>query len=137
MVGIGKHGVVTEHVFFALGFLPLMLGLRTWPTRALVNPVTWFLGRISYSAYILHFAVLEVVRDYFDAFVKPERGKGVLAFALLFAVTLLVTVPLAWLAYRYIERPCIDLGAALIRRRRAAVGATATPAKAAVAAIRH
>lgn len=134
-VDIGTHGPVPEHVFFALGFLPLLLGLRTWPAAALVNPATRFLGRISYSAYLLHFAVLEAASNSLKTFLEPEWQESGLAYALLGVLTLAGTVPLAWLAHRYVERPGIDLGAKLIRLRRAAAGADAMPASPELAAV--
>ncbi len=125
---IGKHRWVVEPTFFALGFLPLIVGLKAWPAAALVNPVTQFLGKVSYSAYLLHFAVLEAALNSLDTFLEPEWQEGLPAFALLFVVTLLGTAPLAWLAHRCVERPCIELGAGLIRRWRRAADAVPTAA---------
>ena len=131
IVDIDKHFWITEHVFFALGFVPLILGLETYPAGLLVNRATRFLGRVSYSTYLLHFAVMRQVMVILARLPLPLGLQGSLAaFLLLFAATLLVTVPLAWLAYRVVERPCIEAGTKLIRSRRGeflpAPGALAT-----------
>ena len=115
-VGFGKHGWLLEHVCFALGFVPLVLGLKVLPTRLLVNPATRFLGRISYSVYLLHFAVLLLALNSLDTLLPPEWQRSLPAFLLLSAATLAGTSGLAWLTYRYVERPCIDLGSRLARR---------------------
>ena len=114
-VGIGKHGWLLEHVCFALGFVPLVPGLKVLPTPLLVNPATRFLGRISYSVYLLHFAVLLLALNSLDGFLPPAWQRSLPAFLLLFAATLAGTSGLAWLAYRWVERPCIDLGGRLAR----------------------
>ena len=130
VIDIGKQRWVVEPSFFALGFLPLIVGLKAWPAAALVNPVTQFLGKVSYSAYLLHFAVLEAASNSLDTFLEPEWQEGLPSFALLFVITLLGTAPLAWLTYRCVERPCIELGAQLIRRWRRAADAVPTAASA-------
>ena len=114
--GIGRHGWLQEHVCFALGFVPLVWGLKLRPARLLVNPVTRFLGRISYSLYLLHFAVLLLTLNSLDVLLPPAWQSGLTAFLILFAATLAGTAGLAWLTYRCVERPCIDLGHRLTRR---------------------
>ena len=125
-VGIGKHGWLLEHVCFALGFVPLVLGLKVLPTPLLVNPATRFLGRISYSVYLLHFAVLRLALNSLDGFLLPAWQRGLPAFLLLFAATLAGTAGAAWLTYRWVERPGIDLGGRLARRL-ASVRSPGTP----------
>ena len=114
-IGFGKHGWLPEHVCFALGFVPLVLGLKVLPTRLLVNPATRFLGRISYSVYLLHFAVLLLALNSLGVLLPAAWQRSLSAFLLLFAATLAGTSGLAWLTYRCVERPCVDLGSRLAR----------------------
>ena len=76
------------------------------------------LGDISYSVYILHFAVLAVLAP-----IEPSlaRSAGPLpGFLLLYGATLVVVAPFALLSYRWIERPAIAFAKPLFRRPRPA-----------------
>ena len=124
-VGIGQQGWIGEHVFFSLAFVPLIFGLRAWPAGLLVNRVTRFLGRISYSAYLLHFLVLHLTDRSLGVLLPPAWMGTPPEFLLLFGVALVGTAALAWLAWRCVEQPCIGLGARLIQYRRANHAGTA------------
>ncbi len=116
--GFGMRGWLQEHVCYALGFVPLILGLKILPLRLLVNPATRFLGRISYSVYLLHFVVLHLALNSLDTFLPEPWQNSLPAFLLLFAVTLAGTSALAWLTYRWVEQPCVRLGHRLAAARR-------------------
>ena len=73
------------------------LCLAAAPTRLLVNPVMVWIGKVSYSAYLIHFAVLPLV----PANAGPAASYG-------FVVA--VTVALASAAYFLIEKPFMRLG---------------------------
>jgi peptidoglycan/LPS O-acetylase OafA/YrhL len=68
--------------------------------------VLLWLGRISYSLYLVHSVVLYTV---------PEIPGQPLATAL---ITVAATVVVSWLTYRFIEQPAIDLGRAVTQRMR-------------------
>lgn len=78
----------------------------------LASPPSWigqgllFLGRISFSVYLLHPIVMGLVHPYAEglAFIVAVCG---------------LTLPLAWLSFTYVEKPGIEMGRALVRRRRA------------------
>jgi peptidoglycan/LPS O-acetylase OafA/YrhL len=84
-----------------------------------------FLGRISYSLYLLHMPVKEIVFNVVAVHalgMKFSEDNAFIAQALVFVGTLAVTVPLAWLSWRYIELPFVRLGRRLspVRRDRPA-----------------
>ncbi len=127
IVDIGRGGFLQERDFFSLGFMTLILAIKACPTRLLVNPITCYLGKVSYSIYLLHFIVLRLAKGSLDTYLDPSQT-GLPEFLLLFTLTLAGTAALAWLTYRCVERPCIDLGGRLIRFRRAAASnAAPTP----------
>lgn len=72
-----------------------------------------FVGRISYSGYLLHFFVL----DTFELN-KPDfiADRPMLHLFVLAGVLLVCTLPAAWLTYVVIEKPGIALGRRLIAR---------------------
>ncbi len=76
------------------------------------HPVVQFYGRISYSFYLLHPITLILIwsiPDAIGAVVRWGTPTAIVAFGLS-ALTIVVTTPLAWLSYCYVERPAIDLG---------------------------
>lgn len=118
-IEIGSHGLLSEQVFYAFGYLLLILGLNANPLPLFVNFFTRLVGRISYSAYILHFVVLAGVVAGFRAVVPGVFNHPLIAFVLLFIATTLLTIPVAWTTFRFVETPAIALGARWIRRNEA------------------
>jgi peptidoglycan/LPS O-acetylase OafA/YrhL len=123
---------VPEHIYFTVIFVLLAWGLSQKPVTLLVNRVTTTAGVMSFSIYILHFAAIDIARKIFGF---PLRGYNpgqidnwldipLLAaadlspsvrFAMIFAVTILITFPTAAITYRLIEQPGIAAGRRLIR----------------------
>lgn len=103
-------------VIIWLAVLDLLLigrtGMRTPLTgllrRLLHQPLLLWLGRISYSVYLIHIPVLYLV---FRAVTRLDAHIGGWKFlALALPGTLLVTIALAAATYRWIERPGMALG---------------------------
>jgi peptidoglycan/LPS O-acetylase OafA/YrhL len=71
------------------------------------------LGRVSYSLYLLHLAVMYVLAQAFVSLgILPKSG-GIVPMLLLTICTAGFTTSLAWLSYTAIELPFIRLGRAL------------------------
>ncbi|HEX7888490.1 MAG TPA: acyltransferase [Ramlibacter sp.] len=94
----------------------LMLWIVTHPPVAVVNPLTLYLGKISYSIFLLHPYVVYKLKPVYLA-IQREVGAGGVAFALSAAITFAVVLPLAALCYRWIEAPAIRLGARWTRNK--------------------
>ena len=133
--------------FFALAFIPLgaflggrpllpvtlavcpplamfVLALSQSPRGFLVNRYAAEMGKVSFSAYLLHFAVLQVLELFPSVFHTHASGYGaILAFSLTWPVAAVLTFGAAWCSYHVIELPGISFGKALIQRRRAYAGA--------------
>ena len=97
-----RPGLWAEIVLM-LGFAAAMLQRHEWPALA-------FLGRISYSAYLFHFAVIDLL-----ALCLP-RSTGLATFALGLAGTLAGTIAVAWVSSRTLEAWAVDLGRTLVAR---------------------
>lgn len=134
--------------FFALAFVPLghFLGDRPFvpaslavcpplalfvvamsrlppglPSGLLVNRFAAAMGKVSFSAYLLHFAVLAGLEHVPRLIFADATGYGaIVAFVLVWPVAALLVFAIAWCSYSLIERPGMALGKALIRQRRAA-----------------
>ena len=57
-ISIGTNPIFPKHILFGLGFLALGLGLSQYQNRILVNPIINHIGKVSFSMYLVHFAVL-------------------------------------------------------------------------------
>jgi len=106
------HGDLAEYLFPLLLAI-LVLAVLVEPTAILVNRFTRTLGTLSFSAYITHFAALQVMKKIFPA----PMVSGELYFLLLFSGALVITVCISGIAYYTIEQPGIELGRRLIRAR--------------------
>lgn len=139
--------------FFALAFVPLgkfigarpfmpitlavcpplmvfVLALSRMRSGFLVNPYAAAMGKVSFSAYLVHFAVLQGLALFPGLYDAQAVGyAAILAFVLTWPVAALLTFGTAWCSYWAIEAPGIMLGRALIRRRRADAAARSLPAR--------
>lgn len=107
--------VVFEAVF--AGFIVASLAWGQWRDQKWLSPLS-FIGKISYSFYLLHPLTLVVIWQ-----MPAELGSAVGAgwspsqIALgLFVASSLAIMPIAWLQHRLIELPGIFLGHAVLRR---------------------
>jgi peptidoglycan/LPS O-acetylase OafA/YrhL len=109
------------HIKFALCFTLLAYSLAQKPFGFLVNSVTTYIGKISYSMYFIHFAVLYYLqKSNFIDLVPTYRnfGLNLLNFGVRYFLLLLITIILATITYRIIEVPFQDLGKKIILKRR-------------------
>lgn len=98
---------------YAIAFSLFVFSLMNWPDSPLIShPITWT-GKVSYSAYFVHFLVLY--------FLPPLHltGMPVVDVAIAYVVAVIVTVAISSLTYLMIEKPMIRLGSALIATWRA------------------
>jgi peptidoglycan/LPS O-acetylase OafA/YrhL len=110
-----EFGFVAAHVVAAIAFAMAALALSARQIPLVVNrPIVW-LGQASFSAYLLHFAVLDALRRVLPAAALSATGvTAILVSLVVFALTLALTFALAQATYRLIELPGIRLGARLL-----------------------
>jgi Predicted acyltransferases len=111
----GDTPYVPEEVLFSVAFLCLTYALSLRPSKLFVNPVTIFLGRISYSLYLVHFLVLLIIRGWLHAIVDNFRGSQ--RFPLAFIVITALACVVAEITYRLVELPGQQIGKRIIRTR--------------------
>lgn len=105
--------LIQHHFLMSIGFAGLALGLYFIHPRALVNPVTVWIGKLSYSLYLVHFGMLRVLGAVFP---NGFPLQGDLGTAAAFLLVLGCSTLVSYATYRLIERPGIHLGAALVDR---------------------
>lgn len=113
--------------FSSLIFLPLILALSIHPWGFLVNRFTRYVGKISFSIYLLHFYMLGVADSIFRridtqlvARYLTSKPLGLLVYYLLM---LALCIPLCTLTWHWIEQPGIRFGRNWIKRREARAAA--------------
>ncbi len=116
-VGLSYSGVYRGPLrleWSTLAWLPLVLGLTIYPLWLIVNAVTRFYGRISYSVYLNHPIVVMFLRPFYAGVYRRIHEFGV-ALTICVIVTFSLLTPLAYLTYRFIEQPGIRLGSLMIK----------------------
>jgi peptidoglycan/LPS O-acetylase OafA/YrhL len=96
-------------LYLPLQFLLVLTAIRYQPALLVNRPLS-FLGEISFSVYLVHFAVLRFAAPHVHA------ARPALHFALLYLATLAGSIVVATITHRLIEQPMIALGHRLSRR---------------------
>lgn len=124
-IGLNKffdwsHGLPPTHLVMTMLFVPWALVLILKPSGRVINRAITGLGKVSFSAYVLHFAVLKYTGHFLHQ-VWPVAKSGVysIAFEAVFLALALVLIrAIGEASYRLIEQPFINLGKALLGRLR-------------------
>ena len=110
----------TLHFIGGTGFVGLIIFLSKKGDKSnlLVNPLTRFLGKISYSAYLTHFGVLH----WMDKIIPKEIvsvhsvASNILNFQLKFLLMVAITALISVFTYWFIEVPTQKLGSRFLKK---------------------
>lgn len=106
--------------FFALMVEPTASVSARFVTPVFTNPVSLWLGKVSYSIYLSHTLVLIVVQwALFSLFPHASQAQH---FLMLASLTIVLTVLASGFLYYLIEAPFIKLGSRLVKGMRQAKG---------------
>jgi peptidoglycan/LPS O-acetylase OafA/YrhL len=116
----------SHYLVMSAVFALLTITLARHPVRIVCNGLARFLGKLSFSMYLVHIAVLDVLTQLgVTARLAGSNGGTLALFVLLATLAALVS----WPCYHWIETPAIRLGKRLIERLEAGNSrATANPA---------
>jgi peptidoglycan/LPS O-acetylase OafA/YrhL len=116
MVSSDMHA--PAHWFFGIAFLLLALALHQREYSFFVNPLITYVGRISFSLYLAHFAVFAFLNKLGVFSIIPVTGvaSSLANFVFRFIIGLLASAGVAHLLFRFIETPFQLLGKRLITR---------------------
>jgi peptidoglycan/LPS O-acetylase OafA/YrhL len=144
---LARHGTVVPAaalaLFFATGYLKLphwtglapgclpgfvvaslclagfILTLAMAPRSVFINPLATAIGKASFSAYLLHFAVLRATVERFPAFFHTGATgiAAIAAFAAAWVVVVALTFAASWVSYQALELPMMRLGKTLAQTR--------------------
>ncbi|MGL4598642.1 MAG: acyltransferase family protein [Bacteroidia bacterium] len=109
----GKYALLPNHLIYAIAFLFFAFALSQKQYPIFVNKLTCFMGKISFSIYLVHIAVLHWLAHFqlVDFAANP-----ILNFGIRFVLLLAITVLIAFVTYRFIELPFQALGKKIIDR---------------------
>lgn len=107
----------------SLAFMIFILALARSRPGSFLNGPAALMGRVSFSAYLLHVAVLKVISDqpFLQNYFHATGWAAIVAFGFALVGIVMIVLAGSWSTYRLIETPMIDVGKALIRRRRLTV----------------
>lgn len=113
------HGYLSVYSAYGFVFAVFALALAKGAGKILVNRVTTFFGKISFSAYLWHFAVLGLFGGFLSEMILSLMGfpqKGTSFFLCIFPLIVMITAGLSYVTYVGIEKPMIRLGNQFIIR---------------------
>lgn len=112
MVGVCYLHVPLKNILFIPLLSIFLLAVLRLEPIFVVNLFSRYLGRISYSAYFVHFLIIDLIVHFVPSFV-PETYRS---FFLMLALTLVLTIAFSEITFRLVEEPGRLIGRVLIRR---------------------
>jgi peptidoglycan/LPS O-acetylase OafA/YrhL len=109
-----RGNVIITSIAFCGAYFVAFIAFSPDGVPWLRHPAMRFLGRISYSLYVLHYPIMSIVVRHIAITYVPSPV--MLDEAVSLAITLTICLPLAAFCYRFIETPFIRLGHALSAR---------------------
>lgn len=104
--------LLPQHFMYGGAFLVFSLSLHYSPQRVFVNIITIWIGRLSFSLYLVHFMVISMLTSTFG---NSLFWSGDMGFIGVFIIVLFLSLSVSYLTYRLVELPGINLGKRLIR----------------------
>jgi len=102
------------YILYVIAFSLLLLSLQSYSPTIIVNRWMVGLGKISFSCYIIHFAVVAGVVATIKSIFPRALEYGELSFVIIYAVVIGVTAGIAKYTYHHIEKRGIHLGNQII-----------------------
>lgn len=109
------------HFRYGLCFGLLAFCLACGARTPITNKIVCFIGKVSFSCYLWHFAILDIFADHLPAFgINPfglrDETNGFIAFLWVLAIVTLASLALSSVTYRYVEEPMIKIGSKIAGR---------------------
>jgi len=94
----------------------LVVGLALNPLKIVVNKITTFLGKISYSMYLCHPPLIIFLNPLYQH-IYVLQMPVLLKFLLCVGVTITLLVGISFITYQFIEKPGVRLGKKFLKSR--------------------
>jgi peptidoglycan/LPS O-acetylase OafA/YrhL len=97
---------------YGIAFTLFAFSLMYWSNSPLIGrPIVW-IGKVSYSAYFVHFAVLSSLPLF------PQARCQIANLVYMYSAVVIITIGISSITYLLIEKPMIRLGSVWIAVRR-------------------
>lgn len=106
--------LISNFIFITIGFVSFAYYLSKEEKSILINPIITYIGKISYSMYLVHFAVLEFMIKLEVTDILNDGNHYTLNFLLRFLVVLIVSLILSTISFYIIEKPMQKAGGKII-----------------------
>jgi peptidoglycan/LPS O-acetylase OafA/YrhL len=112
--GLFEIPKLTYHILGAGMIMYVLLNSR-WLQQIFSSPVPVFLGKISYSLYLIHFLIISSFTCALFLALRPILPYWITAFISCFLSVLLI-IPLSYLFYRYVDMTGVELSKTFYNR---------------------
>lgn len=120
---VGDGVKLPETLYIAVPLFAFVMAIASGRT-VFVNRAAQEMGKVSFSAYLLHFAVLDLVERFPAVFGTQAAGvRAILYFGAGWVVVVVLVFLVSAAQYRLVELPMMNLARALTRRRKAPLAA--------------
>ncbi|MBL8002710.1 MAG: acyltransferase [Flavobacteriales bacterium] len=114
----GREVILPPHVMFGLGFVLLAWTLAHHPFKLVVNPVVRHIGMVSFSLYLVHFAVLHWMEHFHVVDLVPASGTigALVNYGVRYLLVVVLGTAISTALYHAVEVPMQRVGQRLIDR---------------------
>jgi len=109
---IFKIKIIAGHYLYGLGFALLLFLLSRYHIKLFVNPITIYLGKVSFSIYLSHLAIFYWLNQLKLVDLYPSNG--LINWSLRFLVLLLCSTAVSTLLFYTIEKRGQKLGSSIV-----------------------
>jgi len=102
------------NILHGICFSLIVLGLGLKPFRTLINSKTVYLGKASYSIYLLHPIIIFTIIPFYRC-IYGFMPSDILGYLSSLLITLIPLIIISLISYKYIERPGVALGEKFIK----------------------
>ena len=110
--------LLPSHILFGIAFILLGIAISKSNYKILKNPILLYIGKISYSMYLVHFGVLYWLTklNMADFIVVNNPLSAVVNYCLRFVVLIFLSVLISSVSYKLIELPGQKLGRKIVQK---------------------
>ncbi len=108
--------ILPNFILVSIGLLFLSIALFKLNESIFTNVVICFIGKISFSLYLIHFAVLELLIDNHQTDFMINNHHYTINLIIRFAVVLIISIIVSTITYYSIEKPMQKIGARIISK---------------------
>lgn len=110
--------ILPSHFLYGIAFVTLGITLSKYEFRILINPLLIHIGKISYSMYLVHFAVLFWLNKlkFVDYIFVSNTYSSLLNYGIRLLLLIVISIIISSFFYKLIELPMQNTGKKLIIR---------------------